>query len=47
VMMPHAPPAVVPSPVLRQNWETLARLASQRSNPLDVDACAHTIFVRS
>jgi hypothetical protein len=23
-MMPHAPPVVAPSPVLRQNWETLA-----------------------
>jgi hypothetical protein len=38
-MMPRAPPAIDPSLVLRQNWETLDRLASRRSKPLDLDAC--------
>jgi hypothetical protein len=47
VMMPRAPPVVAPSPVLRQNCETLAWLASQRSKPPDVDACPHTVFIHS
>jgi hypothetical protein len=29
VMMARVPPVVAPPPVLRQNWETLAQLASQ------------------
>jgi hypothetical protein len=47
MMMPHTPPAVTPSLVLRQNWETLAWLASQWSKSPDVDACPHTIFIRT
>jgi hypothetical protein len=47
VTMAHAPPAISPSPVLRQNWETLAWLASQQSKPLDVDGCPHTVFIRT
>jgi hypothetical protein len=46
VMMPRAPPVVAPLLVLRQNWETLARLASRRSKPPDVDVCPHTVFIR-
>jgi hypothetical protein len=46
MMMPRAPPTVAPSPILSQNWETLARLASWWSNPLDVDTCPHTVFIR-
>jgi hypothetical protein len=46
-MMPHALPVVTPSPVLRQTCETLARLASQWNKPPDVDACPHTVFIRS
>jgi hypothetical protein len=46
-MKPHAPPTVTPSPVLGQNWETLARVASQWSKLLGVDACPHTVFIRS
>jgi hypothetical protein len=46
MMKPHAPPAVTPPLVLRQNWETLARLASRWSKPPDVDACPHTVFIR-
>jgi hypothetical protein len=38
-MVPHAPPAVSPSPVLKPDWETLARLASRRSKPPDLDPC--------
>jgi hypothetical protein len=44
MMMPRAPPDVAPPPVLRQNWETLARLASQWSKSLDVDACPSQRF---
>jgi hypothetical protein len=44
-MMPRAPHVVASSPVLRQNWKTLAQLASRRSKPSDVDACPHTIFI--
>jgi hypothetical protein len=47
VMMPREPPAVAPPPVLRQNWKTLAQLASRRSKPPDVDAYPHTVFIRS
>jgi hypothetical protein len=36
---------VTPPPVLRQNWKTLARLASWWSKPPDVDVCPHTIFI--
>jgi hypothetical protein len=46
-MMPRAPLVVAPLPVLRQNLETLARLASRWSKPLDVDACPHTVFICS
>jgi hypothetical protein len=38
-MVSRAPPAVAPLPVLRPDWETLARLDSMRSKPLDLDAC--------
>jgi hypothetical protein len=38
-MVPCAPAAVAPLPVLRPDWETLARLASTRSKPLDLDTC--------
>jgi hypothetical protein len=37
--MSCAPPIVTPPPVLWSDWETLARLASTRSKPLDLDAC--------
>jgi hypothetical protein len=46
VMMPCAPPVIAP-PVLRQNWETLPRLASWWIKPPNVDACPHIIFIRS
>jgi hypothetical protein len=46
-MMPRALPTVAPSPVLRQNWEILAQLASGRTKIPDVDACPHTVFIRS
>jgi hypothetical protein len=46
-VMPHAPPVVAPLLFLRQNWETLTRLASWWSKPLDVDTCPHTVFIRS
>jgi hypothetical protein len=39
MMVPHAPPTVAPMPVLRQDWETVDRLASTRSKPLDLDMC--------
>jgi hypothetical protein len=44
-MMPLAPPAVAPPPVLRQNWKTLAQIASRWSKTPNVDACPHTIFI--
>jgi hypothetical protein len=47
VMMPRALPAIASSPVLRQNWETLDRLALRWSKPSDVDVCPHTIIIRS
>jgi hypothetical protein len=47
MMMPRAPPAVAPSPVLSQNRETLARLALRWSKPPDVNVCPYTIFIRS
>jgi hypothetical protein len=47
MMMPRAPSTIAPPPVLRQNCETLARLASWRSKPPDVDTWPHTIFIRS
>jgi hypothetical protein len=46
-MMPHAPSVVAPSPVMRQNWEMIVWLALRQSKPMDVDACPHTIFIRS
>jgi hypothetical protein len=46
-MMPHAPPTVAPSPILRQNWETLAWLASRWRKPPDLDACPHTVVIRT
>jgi hypothetical protein len=39
MMVPHAPPVVAPPSVLRPDWKTLARLASTRSKPLDLDTC--------
>jgi hypothetical protein len=47
VVMPRVPSAIAPSLVLRQNWETLTRLASRRSKPPNIDACAHIVFIRS
>jgi hypothetical protein len=38
-MVSHAPPAVAPPPIFRPDWKTLARLASRRSKPLDLDTC--------
>jgi hypothetical protein len=38
-MVSRALPTVTPPPVLRPNWETVARLASMRSKPLDLSAC--------
>jgi hypothetical protein len=46
-MMPRAPTTVAPSLVLKQNWETLAWLASWRSKLPDVDACPHTVFIHT
>jgi hypothetical protein len=46
-MMPHAPSTIAPPPVLRQNWETVAQLASRWSKPLDIDVCSHTVFIHS
>jgi hypothetical protein len=46
-MMPRAPPTVAPSLVLRQNWETLAWIASWWSKLPNVDACPHTVFIDS
>jgi hypothetical protein len=37
-MVPRAPPVVTPPPVFRLDWETLARLASTRIKPLDLEA---------
>jgi hypothetical protein len=45
--MPCAPPAVAPSPISRQNKETLAWLALRRSKLSDVDVCPHSIFICS
>jgi hypothetical protein len=45
--MPRAPSTAAPLLVLRQNWKTLARHASRQSKPSDVDACPHTVFIRS
>jgi hypothetical protein len=39
VMVPRAPPVVAPLPVFRLDWETLARLDSTRSKPLNLDVC--------
>jgi hypothetical protein len=38
------PPAVTPSSVLRQNWETLNLLVSRWSKPPDVDVHPHTVL---
>jgi hypothetical protein len=38
-MVPRAPPTVVPLPVLRLDWETLATLDSMLSKLLDLDVC--------
>jgi hypothetical protein len=38
-MVPRAPPAIASPPVLRSDWETLARLASTWSKLLNLDAC--------
>jgi hypothetical protein len=38
-MVPRAPPAVTPPPVLRPDWETLVQLASMWSRSLDLDTC--------
>jgi hypothetical protein len=37
-MVPHAPHVIVPPPVLRPDWETLARLAFKWSKLSDLDA---------
>jgi hypothetical protein len=47
MIIPRAPPVVAHSPVLRQNWKPLARLASRRSMPPNVNMCAHTVFIHS
>jgi hypothetical protein len=47
IMMPRAPPAIARPPVLRQNWETLAWLASWWSKLPVVNACPHTVFIHS
>jgi hypothetical protein len=47
MMMPRAPPVVAPSPVVRQNWETLVRLASRQCKPPDVDTYPHAVSIRS
>jgi hypothetical protein len=39
MMMPRVPPTVAHPLVLRQNWETLARLAIMWSKPLYLDEC--------
>jgi hypothetical protein len=44
--MPHAPLVVASSPVLRPDWETLARLASIRSKPLNLDTCLTPSYIR-
>jgi hypothetical protein len=38
-MVPRAPPVITPPPVFRPDCETLFRLASTPSKPLDLDAC--------
>jgi hypothetical protein len=38
-MVPHASPTVAPPPVFSPDWETLGRLASTPSKPLDLDVC--------
>jgi hypothetical protein len=38
-MVPQAPPAVTHPPVLRPDWEIIARLTSTWSKPLDLDMC--------
>jgi hypothetical protein len=38
-MVPRALPVITPPLVLRPDWETLIRLASMRSKPLDLDVC--------
>jgi hypothetical protein len=45
-MVPHAPPAVVPPPVLRPDWKTLVWLASKRSKPPDLDTCPTPFSLR-
>jgi hypothetical protein len=45
VMVPHASPTVVPLPVLRPDWKTLARLASSWSRPLDLNVCPASSFL--
>jgi hypothetical protein len=39
VIVPRAPPTVVSPPVLRPDWEILARLASTWSKPIYPDVC--------
>jgi hypothetical protein len=45
-MVPRAPSVIAPPPVLRQDWETLAWLASRRSKTLNLDACLVPYFLR-
>jgi hypothetical protein len=44
--MLRAPLIVVPPPVLRQDWESISRLAFNRIKPLDLDACLIPTFIR-
>jgi hypothetical protein len=39
MMVPYALTTVVPPPVFKSDWKTLARLASTPSKPLNLDAC--------
>jgi hypothetical protein len=46
MMVPRAWPTVAPPPVLRPDWETLARLASMRRKHLDLDTCSTPTSLR-
>jgi hypothetical protein len=45
-MVSHAPPVVMPPPIFSSDWEILAKLASTRSKPLDLDACHAPTWLR-
>jgi hypothetical protein len=38
-MIAHAPSTIMPQTVLRSDYETLGRLASSESKPLDLNVC--------